>query len=238
MAVTPGRPEIVAGDAGVLELAVAAEFTARSAAAIHERGSFSVALPGGSVAFAFFPSLAKLPLDWAHIDIFWIDERAVRPDHPDSNYGLASRLLLQPAGVASSRVHRIHGDLPDIDAAARRASNELLTIAGNPPRLDLALVGFGDDGHVASIFAERAGLQPGPQPIIAIHDAPKPPPRRLTMTFPVLAGAHRVIVAGFGPAKAQVLHDALNAKSPATPVAELLRRASSSIVLVDHRQSH
>ena len=167
-----------------------------------------------------------------------VDERAVRPDHPDSNYGLASRLLLQPAGVVPSRVHRMHGELDDLDAAARRAAGELARVPGNPPHLDLALVGVGEDGHVASIFSGSAALQPGSQPVVSIHSAPKPPPRRLTMTLPVLANARRVIVAGFGPVKAQVLHAALHGESPAAPVAELLRRAPSSLVLVDHPHSH
>jgi 6-phosphogluconolactonase len=221
----------------VLELVVSSEFTMRAAAAIDERGRFSVALPGGSVASAFFPVIASLDIDWARIDIFWIDERAVRPDHPDSNYGLASRLLLRPAGIDASRVHRMHGELEDLDAAARRASAALTAIAGDPPQLDLALVGVGEDGHVASIFAGRAGMAADPPPVIAIHDAPKPPSRRLTMTFPVLASARRVIVAGFGPSKVQVLYEAVRDQSSSTPAAELLRRASSSIVLIAG-QSH
>jgi 6-phosphogluconolactonase len=220
MALTARRADLVVGDTSVLELVVATEFTSRSAAAISGRGRFIVALPGGSVASAFFPVISRSGIDWAHVDIFWIDERAVAPDHPDSNYGLASRLLLRPAGIES------------LDVAARRASDALTTAAGDPPRLDLALVGVGEDGHVASIFAGRAGMEAGPQPVIAIHDALKPPPRRLTMTFPVLANARRVIVAGFGAAKARVLHEALRDASSATPVAELLRRAASSIVLI------
>jgi 6-phosphogluconolactonase len=232
MALTARRADLVVGDTSVLELVVATEFTSRSAAAISGRGRFIVALPGGSVASAFFPVISRSGIDWAHVDIFWIDERAVAPDHPDSNYGLASRLLLRPAGIDSSRVHRMHGELESLDVAARRASDALTTAAGDPPRLDLALVGVGEDGHVASIFAGRAGMEAGPQPVIAIHDALKPPPRRLTMTFPVLANARRVIVAGFGAAKARVLHEALRDASSATPVAELLRRAASSIVLI------
>ena len=130
-------------------------FETQAAEVIARREKFIVALPGGSVASAFFPTLAALTVDWTRIEIFWIDERAVPPDHPDSNDALASRLLLVPARVPAERIHRMHGELPDLDQAARRATDELKSIAGDPPHLDLAIVGVGDDGHVASIFASR-----------------------------------------------------------------------------------
>jgi len=231
-------PVVVVADLPQLQRTFATEFINAARAALESRGSFVVALPGGSVAPTFFPVLATLAVDWGRVDIFWIDERAVPPDHPDSNYGLASRLLLQPVGVPSSRVHRMQGELADLDEAARRAADELKLAAGDPPRLDLAIVGVGEDGHVASLFRGGPGLQPGVQPVVAIHDAPKPPARRLTMTLPVLAGARRIIVAAVGPSKAHVIHDALDRDVVDTPVAELLRRASSSIVLLDRRHSH
>jgi len=208
----------------------AADFIVQAAEIIARRGRFVVALPGGSVATTFLPVLAGLAVDWAHIDLFWIDERAVPPDHPDSNYGMASRLLLTPARVPPPRIHRMQGELPELDQAARRASDELRSVAGDPPRLDLALVGVGEDGHVASIFP---GLRRAPvDPVIAVHDAPKPPARRLTMTLPVLADAGIVVVAAFGAAKAEAMRDAIGA-SDRTPVARLLRDASSSLVLLD-----
>jgi 6-phosphogluconolactonase len=124
----------------------------------------------------------------------------------------------------------MQGELPELDQAARRASDELRSVAGDPPRLDLALVGVGEDGHVASIFP---GLRRAPvDPVIAVHDAPKPPARRLTMTLPVLADAGIVVVAAFGAAKAEAMRDAIGA-SDRTPVARLLRDASSSLVLLD-----
>jgi 6-phosphogluconolactonase len=139
----------------------------------------------------------------------------------------------------------MYGELPDLDQAARRATDELKSIAGDPPHLDLAIVGVGDDGHVASIFggapaearsvkADIGGLQRRQdQPVIAIYDSPKPPPRRLTLTLPVLAGAGLVIVAAFGASKAEAISQALQDSESATPVAELLRRAGSSLVLLD-----
>jgi 6-phosphogluconolactonase len=232
------RPIVVVDQLPALQQRVANEFLSRSSEAISRHGKFIVALPGGSVARAFFPTLAALPIGWTRTEIFWIDERAVAPDDPDSNYALASRLLLQPAGVSSSRVHRMQGELADLDEAAQRASKELTMVAGSPPHLDLALVGVGEDGHVASLFAGSAGLEDGPWPIIPIYDSPKPPPRRLTMTLSVLSDAGVVIVAAFGSSKADVIHSAMHDDRPTMPVGKLLRRASASIVLLDRPPSH
>jgi len=138
----------------------------------------------------------------------------------------------------------MYGELPELEQAARRASDELKSVAGDPPRLDLALVGVGEDGHVASIFpglpadlsaearSAKVDARAPVDPVVAVHDAPKPPPRRLTMTLPVLADAGIVVVAAFGAAKAEAMRDAIGA-SVRTPVARLLRDARSSLVLLD-----
>ena len=225
---------VVTDDVAVLQRVFAAEFTVKAAEVIARRGRFIVALPGGSVATTFLPVLAELTVDWAHIDLFWIDERAVPPDHPDSNYGIASRVLLTPARVPLARIHRMQGELPELEQAARRASDELRSVAGDPPRLDLALVGVGEDGHVASIFGgvPENGHRPNVGPVIAVHDAPKPPSRRLTMTLPVLANAGIVVVAAFGASKVEAMRAAIG-EHDRSPVARLLRDASSSLVLLD-----
>lgn len=225
-------PRVVIDDIAQLRSACASEFEAQAAEVISRRGKFIVGLPGGSVATAFFPALAALAVDWSRIDLFWIDERAVPPDHPDSNYGVASRLLLVPARVPVSRIHRMYGELPELEQAARRASDELKSIAGDPPHFDLVLAGVGDDGHVASIFGNDVAHHDS-GPVIAIHDSPKPPSRRLTLTLSVLAGAGMVVVAAFGASKTAAIRAALDANPATTPVAELLRRASSSLVLLD-----
>lgn len=233
------KPRVVIDELPQLQLAFAKGFETQAAEVIARREKFIVGLPGGSVASAFFPMLAALAVDWTRIEIFWIDERAVPPDHVDSNYALASRLLLVPARVPAARIHRMHGELPDLDQAARRATDELKAIAGDPPHLDLAVVGVGDDGHVASVFGHddargSAGLQPcHEQPVIAVYDAPKPPARRLTLTLPVLANAAFLIVAAFGASKADAMRGALSTSDASTPIAQLLRHAPPSLVLLD-----
>src|SRR3954471_1927197 len=90
--------------------ALTRRFEEIAAAAQEARGAFSVALPGGSVATTFFPSLSRASTDWARTDFFWGDERAVPPDHPDSNYGVARSLWLEPARVPARRIHRMVGE--------------------------------------------------------------------------------------------------------------------------------
>jgi 6-phosphogluconolactonase len=91
----------------------------------------------------------------------------------------------------------------------------------------------GEDGHVASIFGLRSGIRAEPLPVTAVYDSPKPPARRLTLTLPVLANAGLVVVAALGASKAEVMRTALHESDATTPVAELLRRAPSSLVLLD-----
>ena len=227
-------PRVFIGDASELQRAFVHEFETQAREVLARRETFLVALPGGSVASAFCPALATLAIDWTRIEIFWIDERAVPPEHPDSNYAIASRLLLVPARVPPARIHRLPGELPDLEQAARRAADELKSVAGDPPHLDLVIAGVGEDGHVASIFgSDSVERQSCRDPVIPIYDAPKPPRRRLTLTLPVLASSGAVVVAAFGDSKAPVMRDALNEAGASTPVAELLRRAPSSLVLLD-----
>ena len=225
-------PRVTVAPLPDLQAAFAKLFESHASEVIARREKFIIALPGGSVARTFLPVIAGRGIDWTRVEIFWIDERAVPPDHQDSNYALAARLLLVPARVPGNRIHRMSGELPDLESAARRAADELKSIAGDPPHLDLALVGVGDDGHVASIFGSAPATHASSF-VEAVHDSPKPPARRLTLTLPVLAGAGLVVVAAFGASKADVMRAALNGSDTATPVAALLRRAQSALVLLD-----
>ena len=115
--------------------------------------------------------------------ILFGDERAVPPGHPDSNYGAARSLWLNPAGVPASSVFRMPADAPDLDRAAADYEAVLLRECGRPPRLDLALLGVGPDGHVCSLFTGYPLLRESARWVAALGDSPKPPPRRLTLTL-------------------------------------------------------
>ena len=104
---------------------------------------------------------------------------------------------------------------------------------GRDGRLDIALLGMGPDGHIASLFAGHAGLAIHDRYAIAITDSPKPPPRRLTLTLPILASARTAIVAALGTSKSQALANAIGNPDSLLPVAQLLHRNKRPLVLAD-----
>ncbi len=233
------RPEILIGDRLLLEEVLAFEVEAEGRRALEARGRFTIALPGGSIASTFFPRLARVPLAWSEVDFFWVDERALPPTDPESNYALAYSLWLKPAGVPAERLHRMRAEDPDLQLAARAYSDELTKIAGTPPQLDFVLLGVGADGHIASLFP---GF-PGPSPAHPAHDeqrlvdvvehSPKPPPRRLTLTLPVLSRAKRVFIVALGESKAAAIRDGVDSGSE-LPLGALVRGSTHVRLLLDN----
>ncbi|HUR17048.1 MAG TPA: 6-phosphogluconolactonase, partial [Candidatus Limnocylindrales bacterium] len=145
----------------------------------------------------------------------------------------AERLWLIPAAVPESSIHRMPADAVDLAAAADAYAEELSGALGRVAVLDLILLGMGPDGHVASLFPGHQLLTEHDRSVAAVSDAPKPPPRRLTLTLPVLTRARSVVVAAFGAPKAKALGQALGDPASALPVAQVLRAASRAIVLAD-----
>jgi len=225
--------ETVVDKAESLAESLAARFEEEARHAVAARGRFTVALPGGSVATSFFPRLARVPFDWSRTDFFWGDERAVPPDHADSNYAAARSLWLTPAGVPEASVHRMKAEEPDLAQAAADYARELAEVAGSPPRLDLVLLGVGPDGHVCSLFAGHPVLGLRDRAVAVVEDSPKPPPRRLTLTLPVVTGAALVIVVALGRGKAEIIRAALEDSGSALPVALVARQARRATFLLD-----
>lgn len=201
--------------------------------AIAARGRFSVAIPGGSVAEVLLPRLASRDLPWERVDVFWCDERAVPLDDPASNAGSAMRRWTDTPIARRAHVHVMDGGAADLDAAARSYERALIECAGEPPVLDLVLLGVGEDGHVASLFPGRPASTETRRWVVPVHDAGKPPPRRLTFTMPVLLGARHVILAAFGGAKADVARRALEGQATESPAAHLVRAARHLTIMLD-----
>jgi len=200
--------------------------------ALSASGRASLALTGGSVAQAFLPALVELGLPWDRLALFWGDERAVPPDSADSNYALAKRLLLDPAGVPASRVHRMLGEHASLQSAAEQYGERLVSELGPKPRLDVALLGIGPDGHVCSLFPGHAALRDA-RWVSWLSDAPKPPPARLTLTLQTLALARSVALAALGLEKAAIVCEVLEARDGALPAASVLERAEHSVLFLD-----
>ena len=225
--------DIVVNAPAALADALAARLEEEARAALDARGAFALALTGGSMAETFFPRLSAAAVDWSRCHFFWGDERAVPPDHRESNYRLAADLWLAPAAVPPERVHRMEGERPELDEAADDYAALLVRLLGEPPRLDLVLLGVGPDGHVCSLFPGHALLGEERRLVSAVHDSPKPPPRRLTLTLPTLAVARLVVVAALGEAKAAVIRAALEDPGSELPLALVTRQAPAMLFLLD-----
>jgi 6-phosphogluconolactonase len=171
-----------------------------------QQGRTSFALAGGTTPQTTYAALAGPPLraivPWHVIDVFFGDERAVPPDHPHSNYHMAMKALIEPLGLPAGHVHRMHADDADL-AAAARAYDAIL-----PDRLDLLLLGIGDDGHTASLFPGSPARSEQGRRVVPAR-APHPPFDRLTITPPVIAAAHHVVVLAAGAGKADAVRRAL-----------------------------
>jgi len=113
------------------------------------------AISGGSTPKLLFEKLAKSPLRWDHVHLFWVDERCVPPTDPASNYKLASDALIHPAHIPQRQVHRVFGELPP-KAAAQRYADEIRDFfgldSGEMPHFDVVHRGMGPDAHSASLF--------------------------------------------------------------------------------------
>jgi 6-phosphogluconolactonase len=212
-----------------------ADVSIEAARAKDRRGLFAMALPGGSVGGHGFPALATVLFDWSVTHLFWVDERAVPSSSPESNFGLADSLWLGASDADPSSIHRMPADGPDLNAASTVYDAEIKRVLGNVPRFDLVLLGVGPDGHVASLFPRHPSLSEQHRLVLPIVDAPKPPPRRLTLTLPILTGAARVVVMALGASKAAVMHEALTRDDSRLPVSIVIQRAARTLVLLDEQ---
>lgn len=226
-----GHPRLQVATPDALAEAFAAEFAAAADQALARAGRCVVAIPGGSVAEHFLPRLAMVRRSWQVVDLFWCDERAVPVTDPASNAGLAARLLAGTPAAAAVR-HPMPADASNLGAAAEQYAVDLARALGQEGRLDLALVGVGEDGHVASLFPEHAALSETRKTVLPIFNSPKPPRRRMTLTLPVLVGARRIVVAAFGTAKAEAIRDAVSGAGT-TPVARIVANAERVVLLLD-----
>jgi 6-phosphogluconolactonase len=200
------RVQVVPGP-GELAEAAARLAVADLQAALAAHGTATWVLAGGGTPAAAYRRLAQPDLRagvaWDRLRVAMGDERCVPPDHPDSNWGLAAAALLDHVPVPDGQRLRPRGELPAEAAAdAYQAALGRLPGAGGAPRLELVWVGVGEDGHCLSLFPGRPEVEVADRLVVAVHDAPKPPPDRLSLTLAALAGAERLVVLAAGAAKA------------------------------------
>jgi 6-phosphogluconolactonase len=212
-----GTVAVLAGAPALAE-AAADRLAAWLDAALRARGTASLAVSGGATPVLTHRALARRPLDWSRVHVWFCDERAVPPGDPESNYRLANETLVGPAGIPDANVHRMIGEAPDLDAEAERYAREL------PAALDVLLLGIGPDGHTCSLFPGSALVTERARRVAAVFDSPKPPPRRITLTPPVLAAAGEALMLVEGQEKADAVARALDpASAPQQVPASLVR---------------
>jgi 6-phosphogluconolactonase len=178
--------------------ATAAAMAETARRAIAERGVFSVVLTGGSTARGVYPLLRDLDTDWSAWQIYWGDERCLPPGDAERNDHLARELWLDRVPIPAASLHPIPAELDATEAARRYAA-----LIANLPAFDLVLLGLGEDGHVASLFPghDWGAAEDGPA-ALAVVDAPKPPPQRVSLSAWRLSRALHVLVVATGAGKA------------------------------------
>jgi 6-phosphogluconolactonase len=190
------RWQAVADEQALQQAAI--EIILHSAAqAILERGQFHLVLAGGNTPRGIYQELRAARTDWSAWRIYFGDERCVPADDPDRNSRMAAEAWLACVSIPSSQVHPIPGESGAIQAA--RAYAEMLQTVHD---FDLVLLGLGEDGHTASLFpGHEWGTEPGSPDTLAVFDAPKPPPQRVSLSAARLSRARKVIFLVSGESK-------------------------------------
>jgi len=213
---TDNRGELVVlPTPAVLADEAARRFADLAQAAIQHNGRFTVALSGGSTPRALHQRLAQPPfsstIDWAKVLVFWGDERFVPPDSEDSCFRMARETLLDFVPIPAANIFPVPtvGGTPD-HAASAYAETLVAQFDSEAPRFDLILLGMGPDGHTASLFpGHPEPSAPSDRLVIAVHNALKPPPTRISLTYKVLNAADHVIFLVAGADKASTLRGVL-----------------------------
>ena len=213
---------IIHRDASLLAKAVAARLVTRLVDAVSAHGSASLVLTGGGIGTAVLAELAAAPardaVDWRHVDIWWGDERFEPEGDPERNETGARDALLDHVDVDPARVHPMppsdgpDGNNPEAAAASYAAELEKAATPedhGPVPSFDVLMLGIGPEGHVASLFPGMPALY-DERPVVAVRGAPKPPPTRLSLTFPSINAAKEVWILASGSEKAQAVALALS----------------------------
>lgn len=190
--------------------------------AVEARGEFLFVLAGGETPKPLYRRLAgenyRNEIPWQQTHIFWGDERAVPPDDPQSNFGMAAEHLLQDLPLPTSNIHRIKGEM-GAAAAARDYARELQSLSAQSlawPRFDLVLLGLGSDGHTASLFPGSTHPSRSAQATLAVTGSyDQRATSRVTLTPPVFNSSRHIFFLVTGEKKASILANVLDEEQSA-----------------------
>lgn len=238
------RAVVVVPDAGALAEATAARLLLAVVDAQSVRRPVHLVLTGGTVGIATLAAARHSPLagavDWSGVHLWWGDERYLPTGHPDRNETQARAALLDHIPVPATNVHPMAG--PDRaaspEASAAAYAEDLGRFAAAPaepavPAFDVLLLGVGPDGHVASLFPGLPGPREQGRAVIGVHDSPKPPPERVSLTFPAINAAAQVWLVAAGSEKAPKVAEALDGAAPADVPAAGVHGRERTLWLLD-----
>lgn len=177
--------------------ALAEEIALQARQALDRKGGYCIVLSGGSTPRLLYAILRHLKTDWARWHIYFSDERCVPRDDPQRNDALVRSLWLDHVDVRRQNIHSIPAELGPEPAAAAYAQ-----AAHSIDAFDTVLLGLGEDGHTASLFPDDPrGIEPGAPDAIAVHQAPKPPKERVSLSAARLSSSREVVMLTTGAEK-------------------------------------
>ena len=202
--------------------------------AISHHDFFAVALSGGSTPRAIYELLAKpyhaQQIDWSKVLLFWSDERAVPPTHPESNYKMAMEFL----APLKAQAFRMKAE-EEIEANAKKYETLINTLLA-PALFDLIMLGVGEDGHTASLFPNTAALQITDQ-LVAANYIPEKKTWRMTLTYPCINNSRQAVFYALGPTKQPIVRAVLNAPLPSPYPASSIGTATHKALWICGRGS-
>jgi 6-phosphogluconolactonase len=203
----------ILADGAAIAKRAAQEFVQAAAKAVRARGSFNVALAGGSTPKALYGLLVNDPtlrsqVPWDKMHLFFGDERHVAPDHPDSNFRMATEAMISKSPLKPQQVTRIKGEYPDAEQAAleyEKGLREYFKLKdGEYPRFDLLFAGMGNEGHTLSLFPGTKALHADGR-IVVRNWIGKLYTERITLTTPAASNSAEIIFMVTGADKAPAL---------------------------------
>ena len=231
---TNERRVLVHPDKGSLAGAVAARFVTKTLDLLDAQEFAHIVLTGGTMGAAVLEAVASSParttIDWARVHFWWGDERWLPAGDAERNDQQAHTVLLDDLDLPDENVHPfLASDAGvDLDDAAGAYSAELARYATDGlthPVFDIMFLGVGPDGHIASLFPHREGIEVTDRTVIPVRNSPKPPPERLSLTRPVINASQRIWLVLAGADKASALGLALaGASRDEVPVAGIKGR--------------
>lgn len=242
------QPEVLLHDDGdMLAAAAAARLITRLADAQVARGTATVVLTGGRTGIDVLEQVrlspARQAVNWRLVDVYWGDERFLPQGDPERNETQAREALLDHVDLDPQRVHPM---MPSdgkfgsaVDSAAAHYAELLATASGavtdTPvPAFDVLLLGVGEEGHTASLFPDTTEVREDERTVVDVHDCPKPPPTRISLTLPAIRAASEVWLLTTGSAKSESVVAALSGAAPTSIPAAGARGRERTLFLLDH----